>query len=486
MGISEWVNSQLKKIDASDIFVKAKEAQYTYQEFFSITDRIFEGLQIYGAYGKIIAVLENGIDLFFLYFMCMLNGKVIIPIDPQKNVSEIEKLIRQNKDNALVISEAEQPECNYISANILKDIRNRKIADRHGDTDIEKIFGQIDYQVEYLITFTSGTSGNSKGVVHSLGDLFSTIRAFQTVHPIGDNAVFGHVMPMTYMAGILNSIFHPFILGAKLVILGRFGIPLAIRFWKALSADNINVMWLSPTMLNMVLQTDRSKLGGMYCQEHKPQLFIGTAPLATALKKEFEERYQIPLYVSYGLTEALYVSVDTPDTSKRNDGNVGRLLPGVKVTEQNGEALIDTPWMFPRYTNEPTEPYFSGKYYKTGDLIKVHHDVLYIVGRKKDLIIKGGLNISPVNMEEEIMATGLVEDVAVFGKESGVEEIICCAYTCGKDSREIEKQLNKVLKKKLGTPYTVDAFYRMDKLLYNLNGKKDKAALKAWLEERKC
>lgn len=483
MSIKDWVNTQLKTITFTDVFVKDEKSQYTYREFFFIVSKVFDTLKKYGEYSKVIAVLENGIDLFLLYFLCLLNGKQILPIDPRKNVSEIEELIRQNRDEAFVIADSAWSECKNISVDIIRDVIGNETGYLE-DTDVFKMFDRIDYRADYLITFTSGTTGNSKGVVHSPGNLFSTIKAFQDVNSIRTGTVFGHVMPMTYMAGILNSIIQPFILGARIVILGRFGIPLAIRFWKTLSQEAINVMWLSPTMLNMILQTDRGELGRSFCSEYMPQFFVGTAPLAVMLKQAFEDRYHVPLYVSYGLTEALYISVDTPDTSKLYDGNVGKMLDGVEIKKQEEEALIKTPWMFKRYTNEPTESYFSGQYYKTGDITREDDRILYIVGRKKDLIIKGGLNISPASIESEIMKTGLVEDVAVFGIENGVEEAICCVYACDKKDIQIEKSLNKVIREKLGITHTIDFFAHKDKLIYNLNGKIDKAAILAWIEEK--
>lgn len=485
MNVDKWVISQVDGFDFSKVFVKEQNYEWTYNEFFQCVDSIYEWLNEEKNFEKIIAVIENSVDLFSLFFVSMMYGKTIIPIDPKKNKNEIIDLIRENIVDACVISDDDKIWEKTIPTQFVHNLLFEKSSNADMKQTVLDCMCAIDFNAPYLITFTSGTSGNSKGVVHSLSDLFATSKAFNDVNSMAESAVFGHVMPMTYMAGILNSIIKPFILGAKIVILGRFSVPLAIRFWKVLNEEHINTMWLSPTMINMVLKTDRGEEGVCYARQNNLQFFVGTAALMTSLKMEFEEKYQMPLYVSYGLTETLFISVATRETSRLNDDNVGVLLEGVDITEKEGEALLSVPWMFQGYTNEPTENYFSGQYYMTGDLIRVDERVLYIVGRKKDLIVKGGLNISPAKIESVIMELGLVDDVAVFGKNNGIEELIYCVYVSkGKDG--VEKKINQAISDQIGKTHKIDVFCSTDKLIYNLNGKKDKAAISRIIEEMKC
>jgi len=484
MDIKTWVIEQIEKINFEKEFVKCGENVYTYNTFFGFVNSIYNKLASESKFEKVIAVMENGLELFSLYFVCMLNGKIIIPIDSQKSNKEIDDLISQNIENAIVISDEQKEKWPCVLTQDIKNIiENHDCVEKMKSNVLSKM-SEADFDASFLITFTSGTSGNSKGVIHSLGNLFQTSKSFAKITPIIQPAVFGHIMPMTYMAGILNSIIKPFVFGAKIVLLGRFGVPLALRFWNIVNANEINVMWMSPTMLNMIIKTDRGIIGKNYCSNKELQIFVGTAPLMPALKKEFEEKYNVILLSSYGLTETLFISVDTVETSGLCDGNVGKLLPGVEIIEKDKEALLRVPWMYKGYTNEDTAAYFWNDYYKSGDLINVENDILYITGRKKDLIVKGGLNISPVKIEEEIVKLQEIDDAAVFGRTSDLEELICCAYvtSSAEERQSIERKVNKAVEESLGKTHTIDKFYCIDKMLYNLNGKKDKKQIQNLVE----
>ena len=484
MNTQEWVINQVRKIDFKKKFVEDSQSgtSYSYEEFFKCVLCINNYLDTNCEAQKIIPVLENSMELFMLYFCCMLGNRVIVPIDPQKGTEEIEKLVKQTRDDAIVVY-SQQDEIFRVNIydeelNLEKSIQEI-VVDKLANTNFEK---------EYLISFTSGTSGNSKGVKHSLNDMFSTIRAFDSVHPIKNGRVFGHLFPMTYMAGILNSILKPFIFADEIIILGRFDVKMALKFWSTIEKYNISLLWLNPTMLNMIYNTDRGNKGKGYCEKNEMQIFVGTAPLTNQLKTMFEDKYGVNLYVSYGLTELLFLSVDTDMTHGINDGNVGEILPGVKFANPSGEALVDVDWMFSGYVNENTADYFEGDFYKTGDLIEIVDKQLYIVGRKKNLIIKGGMNISPVSIENEILKLEQIKDVAVFGERSSNEEKIVCVYVlsgmvCEKD---IQKIINQILYDKLGKAYTIDEFYVTKELVCNINGKKDIEKIKESIRKKTC
>lgn len=484
MSAKEWVLEQINQMDFHETFIIDAETdkQYSYCEFFSSVFGMDAYLNRFHAGTiRIIPVLENGIGLLTLYFCCMLTDRVIIPIDPQKGTSEIDKILSENRQDGLIIGTEQIEECTSTNTFVLSD------SDVVKDMVIQA-FESRRFDTDYLISFTSGTSGNSKGVRHSLNDMFLTIQAFDVVHPFKKNRFFGHLLPMTYMAGILNSIIQPFVSQNKIVVLGRFNIKMAIKCWKVLEKYNVTQLWMTPTMINMVYNTDRGGSGVKYCKEHDMQIFVGTSPLSMQLKEQFEERYQTNLYISYGLTETLFVSVDTEKSHGRKDGNVGEILPGVDFAKLTGEALIDVKWMFTSYTNEDTSGYFDGRFYKTGDLIEIQDDILYIVGRKKDLIIKGGLNISPVAIEHEILKLSIIKDVAVFGEKDKEEEKIVCVYSinANMDYQDLQKHINRELQKNLGKPYTADVFYPVSDLLYNINGKKDIEKIKEKVREKGC
>lgn len=141
-----------------------------------------------------------------------------------------------------------------------------------GSLDIEnkivELWRERDFEKEYLITYTSGTTGIAKGVSNSFANLLGTGYAFCDKTNVVPESRFLHIMPMTYMAGILNSITYPFIAGLKIVLCQRFSVNVALRFWNIVSKQEITNFWLSPAMVMMIDQLDKGDKGVDFCSKH--------------------------------------------------------------------------------------------------------------------------------------------------------------------------------------------------------------------------
>ena len=176
-----------------------------------------------------------------------------------------------------------------------------------------------------------------------------------------------------------------------------------------------------------------------YCRKNIKLTLVGTAPLPVQLKKDFEKEYGIKIFENYGLSETLFISSETQQHNKY--GSVGKLLPGVEIkivdrnrtllpTDQEGEILVKTPYLIREYhdiTEESRQKFSNKTWFATGDLGKLDRDgVLYITGIKKDLIIRGGINISPASIENAIYTHENVLECAVVGIPHKIqgEEII--------------------------------------------------------------
>lgn len=484
--MKQIVIDRLRALDFSEEFVCDALAgkHYSYNAFFARCLTISKQLRKDAAgKGHLVLIMDNSIELLSCYFAAILSGKIATAIDPLKGKDEVAHILSSIDDGYIVVDKAGKTKVDAF--NLLLETGTFD-ATACADGDIKNgvidSLEQRDFQSDYLLTFTSGTTGNTKGVRHSLNNLFLTAEAFNSMFHVGKEHVFAHLMPMTYMAGILNSIFQPFVAGSKIVVLGRFSPMKAFTFWQEVAKYEINTFWLSPSMLTILLKVAKHEVGQEYCKEHKTLFFIGTAPLHQSTRDEFEAKYPVKLYASYGLSEALFLSTETPETLALGGGNVGKLLNGVDYRfGSDGEFLVDVPWMFLGYTNEPTEHYFDGTSYKTGDLAKIEDGILSIVGRSKDLIIKGGMKISPALIEN--VATGVegVEECAVFSVLNKFkEELVVLAYTTTVgDKDSLEKTISSTVAKELGKNYLIDLFYRTTSIPKNINGKNDKKVLKA-------
>ncbi len=445
------------------IFSRKNNRWYTYDEFWKGAACISEELILLNV-RKIIAVMENSVDLCQLYFACMLSNIQIIPIDPHKSQSEIDKIFAEHME-AKVIRDSDK---------MFRMEMGSKVFD---EDMIKKKIDGIDLRKIYMITYTSGSTGTAKGVIHNLRNLFLASESLGRSSGLDASYTMCHVMPMTYMAGILNTIFMPFFCGCRIVIMPRFDVMSAVSFWKNVEKHHVNAFWLSPTMLNILMTVDRNGKAREYLSKTDTLFYIGTAPLYEKVREKFEERYGVSLLQSYGLSETLFLSSQLPGRAT-DTGSAGMILPGVKITiRSDGEIGVDVPWMFLGYSNEKTEHNFQDGYYMTGDLGEIRDHGLFITGRKKDLIVKGGMNISPKQIESCIMSIGMVDECAVAGVVRNEDERIVCWYVSVDGTDVSEKELNRVIGDRLGSYCKIDQFISVPEIPKNLNGKADKRRL---------
>lgn len=446
-------------------FVYSQESKcwYTYGQLWENAIRFMKFFQA-KEIEEVSVVLENGIELFICYFACMLGNIKIVPIDPMKSEIEINCILDNHPNIFRVSSENELPEITLKSAD---------------EESVKALLEGVDYEKPYMVTYTSGSTGVAKGVIHSLSNLIEAGIVFGEAVGYDAECIVCHTMPMTYMAGILNTIIMPFIMGSKIVLFKRFSVMTAISFWKNVKEHSVNTFWLSPTMLNILLTVDRKGDIAEYFKGRKTIFCVGTAPLFPQLKQNFEERYGVSLLQSYGLSETLFISTRIPGVSAEDD-SVGTILNKVDLQfSDSEEIMIDVPWMYLGYSNENTADYFEGQYYLSGDLGKVdNNNNLYITGRKKDLIIRGGMNISPKQIEETILSHERIKECAVTSVVQNNEEYILCFYVANGDVENTAVTLNKLVIDRLGKAYKVDKFIEKKEIPKNLNGKLDKETLK--------
>lgn len=365
------VINRVKKFsyDREMVFDTVNKESYSYRKLFSLAYQMANEIRkdrLNSRSKEIIAILDNSMELFLLYFAAMFANTTIIPVDLQKSENEIELIIQQHPDAA-----------------VIRDIVIKNTERLLEDEKIQELFSRIDFDRIYIITYTSGSTGKPKGVMHTAGNLFYSAVVFGEKLKYNKDTIICHNMPMTYMAGILNTIILPFIMGGKIIVFPRFSIKNALGFWKHAVAYQVNTFWFSPTMVHLLMKIDRGNTVIEYFKESNITISVGTAPLSVDLKKKFENKYHIKLYQSYGLSETLFLT--SADETTKEEGSVGSLLNEVelKIDQDTFEILIAVPWMFKGYTNAKTEDYFKEGKYITGDLGKWIGQELFITGRKR-------------------------------------------------------------------------------------------------------
>jgi long-chain acyl-CoA synthetase len=326
-----------------DIFIydAINSGKLSYGDFLKLAVSYAEFFERRGvSRGDIVCLkLSNSVDLAALYLANLIYRTCAVPIDPQKSNKEISDILSV-LDYALMLKDEDA-----------KPVKSSFYRDKKMDKDSADIFLEIDYSKLFLIAFTSGSTGKPKGVMHSFENLVLSAQALNRTFNFGEENVFYHNLPMTYMAGILNNIILPLISGSKIVISERFGISNVFRFWDYPIKYSVNTFWFIPAMISLLLRLDRSDRGVLYAKKNNIIGCVATAPLSGKAKDEFEKKYGILLYENYGLSETLFVSA-------------GDIFDGVDISfDKDGEILIGVPWMFLGYHGADSAKFFKeGKF----------------------------------------------------------------------------------------------------------------------------
>lgn len=465
--LQQWLEEAPVLIDA------ASGEEYFPVRFFSSVDRLRKLLLQTGK-KQFLLCLENSVLLSMLYFAAICANVELVPVDPQKSEEEKERIFRQHP-------EAERIDPLHAT-DLWEALQN---AGEEKPVKLTELFAQTDYEKPYLITYTSGSTGEPKGVVHSVGNLIRSAASFRDKIGYKPGGRMYHIMPMTYMAGILNTLLLPFVSDCTIVLGKRFSIMEAVSFWKTTKKYGANYFWAAPTMLRMILTVDKKQTGAAVLKGVDTRFSVGTAPLDPGLREQFEETYGISLYQSYGLSETLFLTTQFPGGAA-DKTSVGELLAGVELRVMpDGEGRTRTPWNLLGYWTPSGLKPQAEIWYATGDLMTVQWENVRICGRKKELIIKGGMNLNPRDIELCLQTWCGVEQCAVQGiREDEDEKVVCWYIPEGENTQS--KAFNSVIAAHLGKKYTVDYFIELKELPKNLNGKTDKKRLKQeWEEQRR-
>ena len=456
-----------------NVFLLSGAKEITFGDFLLTAEALSQQFPKSKASPVFCVLCDESLVYFYSYMAALLCGGTVVPISPdagEEGVHEILQIVQPD----FVISK------NVIPGfkNLLPDLFVSGLV-ATPELVLDKLH-EADMDRDFLITFTSGTTAEPKGVVHSFNNLFKSALAFGAKFKFSPAHRFYHNLSVSYMAGILNQFIMPMLFGCSIVIGKRFLAPQAMRFWDEPVATNANVFWMSPTMLQLLLKLDRGDKGKNYCLENNVTILVGTAPLTVALRKQFEKKYSLALYESYGLTETLFISTNYPALPVE-DGCSGYILDGVRPKLENDEELLlDCDWMFLRYFKQEKKS-STTKYFATGDFVQISNEKqLFVVGRKKDLIIKGGINISPGKIEAILGRISDLPEFSIVGQSDEIlGEKIVFAYAAKFDLPDSKyKEINSIIIEKLDRFYLVDSFVRLNSIPKTNNGKVNKQELK--------
>ncbi len=365
-------------------------------------------------------------------FGSLMNGSIIVPFNVLLQPPEIQYLVQDSGLKLMVVFEMFLP-------SVLKAIEGLDSPPKlivigqsaHGHSlwseiiDTEERIEPEDVGVDTVIMtiYTSGTTGKPKGALITNGNLATNLEFLGDIFPTEDNERYLCVLPL----------FHVFALNGVMcaAVKNRATLVLHMKFepeaaFQSLKNDRITMFPGVPTMYFYLLKHPEAETANF---DALKQCISGGAAMPVEVMKQWEETFGVPIYEGFGLTETtVSVCINHPDRP-RKFGSVGQPFDGVqmKVVDDDGievahgdsgEVLIKAPNVMKGYLNKPeatAEAIRDGWFY-TGDIgYRDEENYFYIVDRKKDMIIKGGYNIYPREIEEVIYQLPDVAEAAVVG-----------------------------------------------------------------------
>jgi len=292
-----------------------------------------------------------------------------------------------------------------------------------------------DYQRTYptggddvaVICYTSGTTGRSKGAMITHKNLISNTLALHQTWEWSDRDVLLHVLPLFHVHGLFVALHGVLNAGATAIMHEKFD---ARRTWETINKGVCTILMGVPTMYQR-LMNEWDELDAKPNLRNMRLFISGSAPLLDAQFQRFEKQTGFRILERYGMTETGMNTSNTIDPAGRKGQSVGYPLPGIDIRvcspdgkdvppEEVGEVWVRGDNVFKGYWKMPekTRETFHGDWLKTGDLgYQDHSDGkrLYLVGRAKELIITGGYNVYPKEIENVLQTHEAVRESAVIG-----------------------------------------------------------------------
>lgn len=405
---------------------------------------------------RVLVSIPNCPEVIFSYQGILRSRSIVIPVMFLLHPSEVHFILNDSKAKAIITSAQYLP--NMIEATqslsfqpkfiIIDQLPNK---DKYKDYNVIELYDAIsslnveqeilvDASEDYIavILYTSGTTGKPKGVMLTHKNLYSNAKvAYDLAIERGDlnrRTTIG-ILPLAHVYGF-SSMNSNILLGSSVVIFSKFDVDNIFQCIEQFKVKNFSVV---PAMIHGMVSSPNINKYNLTSLE---SLVSGSASLPVTLIQAFNQKFNADILEGYGLSEAAPAVASHREGMKVKPGSVGIPLPNVQVRIVDehdndvdpghvGELIVKGNNITPGYfgLEDETKKAIKDGWLYTGDLVKMDEDgYLFIVDRKNDMIIRGGFNIYPRDIEEIISSHEDVTEVAVIGipDERIGEEIIAC------------------------------------------------------------
>jgi len=413
------------------LFSQPDGRQYTYKQFGDAVERTASLLSEKGVKkGDVVSLLmPNSVEYVIAYFACWQLGALAGPINSLLKAQEIAYVISNSEAKALLVNSQFLPTIDSVRQE-LRQLSSVIVFDSESEatrelalTDREAIDLRPDD--EAIIIYTSGTTGKPKGCLLTHRNVIANAR--QISQWLGFTAAdrLLTVMPLFHMNAVSVTTMAALYAGGSTVVSPKFS---ASRFWQIVSDYQVTSFGSVATMLSMLLTSyPQGAPQGLNTKQLRFAM-CGSAPVPAETIKRFEETFNCLVVEGYGLSESTCRSTFNPPDQRRRAGSCGLPIGNemrVVDDEDNdvpvgalGEIVLRGENILKGYYKNPeaTKTAFRNGWFHTGDIGYRDQDgFYYIVDRKSDMIIRGGENIYPREIDEVLYEHPSVASAAVVG-----------------------------------------------------------------------
>jgi acyl-CoA synthetase (AMP-forming)/AMP-acid ligase II len=453
----------------------------------------------------LVLALPGGIANAVVWISALSGGHQLVPLSQDATCEEKARIAQKYRPDVLFLEQAQEargfacPQAKVFtrqSCDALLELAGRYQSGSH-DTSGYLPPRQGAYALEpvggWVCLTTSGTTGEPKGVVLSERQIAWTADHIRTSHHLSARDRGLTVLPFFHVNAPVVSLCSSLLAGSTVVIARHFS---RRNFWSWI--ERYQVTWASivPTIVAMLLETEKPA----FLPGALRFVRTGSAPLPDADLLAFEARFGIPVVETYGLSEAASQVVANPlPPGVHKPGSAGRPV-GIDLriccprSDENGEPLRDVapgdtgeiciagPSVIGSYLDNAGQEAFQDGWFRTGDLGYLDEDgYLFIRGRLREVINRGGENIAPREVEEALLSHEAVREAAVVGRPDAIygEQVVAYIAVKGAWSVEMARELHQHAAQRLSPQKVPVDFTVLDALPRNSTGKIERHLLHA-------
>jgi long-chain acyl-CoA synthetase len=433
--LSELLDSRVNQHpDKPFLFSESDGRVFGYADFSQAIDRAVNLLSAQGiAKGDVVSLLmPNSAEYVIAYFACWQLGALAGPVNSLLKEHEIEFVMNNSESKAILVHSEFQERVENIKSSLP---HLRAVVTFDDEAQATRHFGaqggkaprtdNLTADNDAIIIYTSGTTGKPKGCLLTHGNIIANARQITNWLSFTETDRLLTIMPLFHMNAVSVTTMSALYAGGSTVVSPRFS---ASKFWEIISEYEITSFGSVATMLSMLLSKYPDGVPEGLKTGQLRFAMCGSAPVPAEVMKKFEETFNCPVIEGYGLSESTCRSTFNPPDERRRAGSCGLPIGNeMKVVDDEdnevqvgelGEIVLRGENILKGYFKNPeaTEKAFRGGWFHTGDVGYRDQDgFFYIVDRKSDMIIRGGENIYPREIDEVLYQHPAVAAAAAIG-----------------------------------------------------------------------